>query len=459
MLLFFDKFVKKEKQNNVFILHEPEIKNILTLTVENRKTNCHMKDSSKQNFIKTINHIQPEKIVVDFGSTAVTGIHVLIVEKLRSYYGLEKKPVKVIEPYQMLGEIDPALIEAMEIDVIGLFSAKNMFGVPNEYWKIHKTLWGQEVMFPGNFNYTFNSNGDILMYPEGDTSVEPCAMMPKSGYFFDALNRQKPIDDSNLKVEDNLEEFTYVTEKDLEYWRNQVSLTDSGSKAVVASPGGTALGDIALVPAINLKNPKGIRGIEEWYISTLVREDFIREIYNRQTEIAIENLKMLYNVIGDKIDVVFTCGTDFGTQNSTFCSTETFDNLWLPYYRKVNDWIHQNTTWKTFKHSCGAVEPFMMHFIEAGFDIINPVQINASGMDAGKLKKEYGDKLVFWGGGVDTQGVFAFGTPEEVREQVKRQCEILNNNGGFVFNTVHNIQANVPFENVVAMLEALKEIR
>ncbi|MCX6321584.1 MAG: methyltransferase [Bacteroidia bacterium] len=417
-----------------------------------------MPDSSRRNFLKTINHKQPDRVVVDFGSTAVTGIHVIIVEKLRQYYGLEKKPVKVIEPYQMLGEIDNELIKAMNIDVIGLFSAKNMFGVPNENWKVHKTLWGQEVLFPGTFNYTYNNNGDILMYPEGDTSVPPSGMMPKSGYFFDALDRQQPIDESKLKVEDNLEEFGHITKPELTYWKNQIKLLEDNSKAVVASLGGTALGDIALVPAVGLRNPKGIRGVEEWYISTLIRENFIKEIYDRQTDIAIENLKLLHNVIENKIDVVFTCGTDFGTQNSTFCSPETYDRIWMPYYRKVNDWIHQNTNWKTFKHSCGAVEPLLSHFIESGFDIINPVQINASGMDPRKLKKEYGDKIVFWGGGIDTQGVFAFGTPTQVKEQVKSQCEILNNNGGFVFNTVHNIQANVPFENVVAMLDALKEL-
>jgi len=417
-----------------------------------------MISTSRENFIKTINHQQPDKVVVDFGSTAVTGIHVLIVEKLRNYFGLEKKPVKVIEPYQMLGEIDPELIKAMDIDVIGLFSAKNMFGVPNENWKVHNTPWGQEVLFPGSFNYTFNKNGDIMMYPEGDTSVPPSGMMPKSGYFFDALDRQKPIDEEALKVENNLEEFSYVTDEDIAYWKNVTDSLDDDSRGVVASLGGTALGDIALVPAVNLKDPKGIRGVEEWYISTLIREDFIKEIYDRQTDIALENLRLLHSVIGCKIDVAFTCGTDFGTQNSTFCSPETFDRMWLPYYKKVNDWIHQNTNWKTFKHSCGAVEPLMSHFIEAGFDIINPVQINASGMDPKKLKKEYGDKLVFWGGGVDTQGVFAFGTPSQVKEQVKSQCGILNENGGFVFNTVHNIQANVPFKNVVAMLDALKEL-
>jgi hypothetical protein len=296
------------------------------------------------------------------------------------------------------------------------------------------------------------------MYPEGDTSQPPSGMMPKSGYFFDALNRQEPIDDSNLTVEDNLEEFGYITENELEYWKNQVRSISDDTKAVVASFGGTALGDIALVPAIGLKNPKGIRGVEEWYISTLTREDFVKELYDRQTDIAIENLKLLKDAVGNKVDVVFTCGTDFGTQNSTFCSSETYDRVWMPYYRKVNEWIHRNTNWKTFKHSCGAVESLMDHFIESGFDIINPVQINASGMDPRNLKKKYGDKLVFWGGGVDTQGAFAFGTPAQVKDQVKYQCSILNENGGFIFNTVHNIQANVPFANVIAMLEALKEL-
>jgi hypothetical protein len=417
-----------------------------------------MSGSSRQNFIKTINHRQPDKVVVDFGSTPVTGIHVVIVEKLREYYSLEKRPVKVIEPYQMLGEIDPELIREMEIDVIGLSGEKNMFGVKNNNWKVHKTVWGQEVMFPGDFNYTFNSKGDILMYPEGDTSIQPSATMPESGYFFDALDRQTPIDDSKLKVEDNLEEFCHITDHDLEYWKEQVESVENTDKAVVANLGGTALGDIALVPAVGLKNPKGIRGVEEWYISTLTREDFIKELYDRQTDIAIENLKNIYNVIGNKIDVAFICGTDFGTQNSTFCSPDTYARVWLPYYKKVNDWIHYNTGWKTFKHSCGAIEPLMDLFIESGFDIINPVQINASGMDPGELKKKYGDRIIFWGGGVDTQGVFAFGTPQQVKEQVKTQCNVLNKDGGFVFNTVHNIQANVPFGNVIAMLDALKEL-
>ena len=129
----------------------------------------------------------------------------------------------------------------------------------------------------------------------------------------------------------------------------------------------------------------------------------------------------------------------------------------MPYYRIVNNWIHKNTTWKTFKHSCGAVESLIPCFIESGFDILNPVQCSAAEMEPRKLKRKYGRDIVFWGGGVDTQRTLMFDTPEDVREEVLNRCEVFGRGGGFIFNAVHNIQANVPIKNVVAMFEALKE--
>jgi uroporphyrinogen-III decarboxylase len=129
----------------------------------------------------------------------------------------------------------------------------------------------------------------------------------------------------------------------------------------------------------------------------------------------------------------------------------------MPYYKKMNNWIHENTSWRTFKHSCGAILPLIPSLIEAGFDILNPVQINAAGMDPEILKSKFGDMVTFWGGGVDTQKVLGFGTPADVEKQVLRQCEIFGKDGGFVFNTVHNIQANVTIENLVAMINALKK--
>jgi hypothetical protein len=414
--------------------------------------------NSREQFLKTVNHRQPDRVVIDLGSTAVTGIHIQTISKLRRHFGLQRKPIRVIEPFQMLGEVDWELIDSIGIDVIGAWGKNNMFGFHNHSpYKEWKTPWGQRVMVPLNFNVTTDTNGDILMYPEGDTSVPPSARMPKTGYFFDAVIRQEPIVEEELDVENNLEEFGLISDKDLEHWRIEVDKAYYSGKAVIAGFGGTALGDIALVPGLNMKKPKGIRDVAEWYMSTAMRPDYIKNIFDRQSEIAIENLTRIYNVVGNKVNAVFMCGTDFGTQSSTFCSPEQFDEMWLPYYKRMNDWIHENTQWKTFKHSCGAVETFMDGFIRAGFDIINPVQINAAGMDPAKIKQKYGRDLVFWGGGIDTQQVLPFGKPEEVREQVLRTCEIFNKNGGFVFNTVHNTQANVPVENIVAMLEAIKE--
>jgi len=156
------------------------------------------------------------------------------------------------------------------------------------------------------------------------------------------------------------------------------------------------------------------------------------------------------------VDAVFICGTDFGTQSSTFCSEQTFRSLYLPYYKQINGWIHQHTTWKTFKHTCGAILPLLPALIDAGFDIMNPVQCSAAGMNPETLKARFGDQLTFWGGGVDTQKTLPFGTAEQVREQVLRRCEIFSKNGGFIFNTVHNIQAHTPVENIVTMLETVK---
>ena len=412
--------------------------------------------TSKERILASLGHQQPDRIAVDFGATPVTGIHVLAIENLRKHYGLEKKPVRVIEPYQMLGEIDNDLMEILGVDVIGLSPGNNMFGIKNHgELKEFNTFWGQTVLVPKDFNTTLDENGDLLIYPEGDTSVAPSGKMPKTSFFFDAVIRQDPIDDTTLNVEDNLEEFNPISEDDLNYWKNAIEAVKDGDKAIIANMGGTAFGDIALVPGLNLKNPKGIRDVAEWYMSVIMRPDYVKGIFEKQSEIAIENLKKFYQVVGNNIDAIFLCGTDFGTQDSQFCGVDTLEEMYIPYYKKLNDWVHTNTSWKTFKHSCGAIEPFLQSFIDAGFDIINPVQINAKGMDPRHLKDTYGDNITFWGGGVDTQKVLSFGTPEEVSNQVQRECEILSKNGGFVFNTVHNIQANVPIGNMVAMLDTL----
>ena len=413
--------------------------------------------TSYDRVIASLNHRQPDRIPVDFGATGVTGIHVRVVSALRDFFGLERRLVKAYEPYQMLGLIEADLQEALGVDVEGVPAQKTLFGFPNEDWKPWKFHDGFTVLVSGHFETTQDEDGSYLIYPEGDKGALPSGRMPVDGFFFDSIIRQEPIDENGLDPADNLEEFGPVEEETIAYLERETARARATGRAVIADFGGTGLGDIALVPAPFLKRPKGIRDIQEWYISTLTRQDYVHKIFEKRTEIALHNLEILSPRVDGNVDVIFLCGTDFGTQTSTFCSEGTFRSLYLPYYKRMNDWIHANTRWKTFKHSCGAVETLIPAFIESGFDILNPVQVSASGMDPVHLKKEFGKDIVFWGGGVDTQHTLMFGTPDEVRTQVLKLCEIFSRDGGFVFNTVHNIQGNVPVGNVKAMLDALRE--
>lgn len=412
--------------------------------------------TSRERLVMTLNHKEPDRIPIDFGGTGVTGIHASCVAALRDYFGLEKRPVRIHEPFQMLGMVDDDLRKAMGLDVVGVFARTTLFGFAIENWKSWR-FNGMDVLVPGDFNVTIDANGDTLIYPEGDMSFAPSGRMPSGGYFFDSIVRQEPFDEDRLNPEDNLEEYKPISPEDLDHLVRATQAAVETGLGVIASIGGTALGDIALVPAPFLKHPKGIRDVTEWYVSTSSRQDYIHKIFERQCEIAIENLARVQKAIEDRIQAVFLCGTDFGTQTSAFCSVRTFQNLYFPYYKQLCSWIHSHTPWKVFKHSCGAVSKFLPYFIEAGIDILNPVQCSATGMDPEQLKASFGSDLVFWGGGVDTQRVLPFGTPDEVREQVLRRCEIFSRGGGFVFNTIHNVQAETPVENIVAMLNAVHE--
>lgn len=232
---------------------------------------------------------------------------------------------------------------------------------------------------------------------------------------------------------------------------------DQSDYGVFATLPGMGFGDIALIPAPWMRNPKGIRNVEEWYVSTAARPDYVCRVFERQCELALRNIELLAEAVGDKFHVVFISGADFGTQRGLFCSLNAYRSLFKPFHKAVNDAIHKRTSWKTFIHTCGAIRSLIPDLIEAGFDVLNPVQCSAEGMDARELKREFGRGLVFWGGGVDTQTTLPFGTPEEVYRQVRERIDIFAPGGGFVFNGVHNIQSNVPVENILAMFRAIHD--
>jgi len=418
--------------------------------------------NSRQRVVQAINHKEPDRVPLDIGGGPTSGMHVSSVYLLRQALHLDPPgtPVKVVEPYQMLGEIKLDLIQKLGVDVIPLGGRKNMFGFENSNWKPWTFFDGTPLLVPEKFNTAPESNGDILMYPEGDHSAPPSGRLPYGGYYFDGIVRQPPIDEEKLDPRDNLEEFSLLSKEDLEYLHNEaVRLDEQTDLAVLANFGGTAFGDIALVPAPNLKNPKGIRDVAEWYMSSVTRRDYVYKVFEGQCEIALKNLECVHDAVGERITAVFMSGTDFGMQTRPLISPKAYRSLYMPFQKVLNDWVHKNTTWKVFIHCCGSILPLIPDMIEAGFDIFNPVQTSAANMDPQVLKDRFGSEITFWGGGVDTQTTLPFGTPEEVRKQVQERIQIFGKGGGFVFNTIHNVQAGITIENLLALYQAVQDYR
>ena len=415
--------------------------------------------TSRERLAATLNHQEPDRLCVDFGAGFQTGMGAGAVHRLRqALLGQPEHRIKVVESYQMLGEIDEALRQVLGLDVVGVHGPGTMFGFKNEEWKPFAMFDGTPVLVPGRFNVTPATDGGWWMHPEGDVSEPPCAWMPKDTFFFDSVNRQQPLDESQLDPADNCEEMGVVGDDEVAHFaRLARHYHETTSYGIYMTLPGTAFGDIALVPAPWMKHPKGIRGVEEWYMATVTRRDYVMKVFEVQCAAALQSIEKLAAAVGDRAQVVFVSGTDFGTQTGQFCSVKTYRELYQPFHKAVNDHIHKLTRWKTFIHSCGAVAPFIPEFIAAGFDVLNPVQCSARGMDARTLKREFGQQIVFWGGGVDTQKTLPFGTPEEVYREVRERIDIFAPGGGYVFNSIHNVQSNVPTENLLALFRAVKD--
>jgi hypothetical protein len=283
--------------------------------------------------------------------------------------------------------------------------------------------------------------------------------MPKDGYYFDAIVRQEPIDEAKLDPREWVEQtYGLYTDEELRFLEDTSRKAYEGTDyGLLGNFWGAGFGDIAIVPGLGVLRPKGIRDPEEWYVSSLTRREYVSEIFRLQYELQMKNLEMYRQAVGDRIDVVVMSGTDFGFQNGPFIAPRAYRELFKPLHKAMNEWVHARTKWKTFYHTCGSIVAYLDDFAEAGVDILNPVQISAAGMSPRFLKEKYGKTFVFWGGAVDPQHTLPFATAAEVKAEAARNIAIFAEGGGFVYNNVHNIQATVPTENIVALFEALKE--
>lgn len=417
--------------------------------------------TSRERVLAAINHQTPDRCPIDLGGCGQTGISASTLWRFKQAIGLGDAPVKVIEVQQMLGEITDDVKEWVKTDVVGLYNRNASYGYRYENWKPWVMDDGTPVLMPGGFEYTEDEKGNKWMYPQSDRSAAPSACMLKDGSFFDNVVHSPAFDmdmdeEDLTPVQDFKNDFALMADEDAKHYEKESRrLYEETEYAVMGVLGGGGLGDVANIPGPGLKQPRGIRRVEDWLLAHILFPDYVREVLRYQKDMMLKNLEIYHQAVGERIQAVWVSGTDLGTQESLFINLDTFRDIYKPFFKEINDWIHQHTTWKTFYHSCGAVYPLLQDFVEMSVDILNPLQFSARGMDPLQIKQGFGDKLVFWGGGVDTQQVLPFGTPDEVEAQVKERVSILNQGGGFVFSTIHNIVAKVPPENLIRMYQTV----
>lgn len=394
--------------------------------------------NSRQRVLAALEHREPDRVPIDIGGTRQSGIAASTYHKLKERLGL-RTPTRVYDVYQMLAEIERPVLERFGADIVGLQRPVVAFGIRNEHWKPWQLFDGTPVEVPGGFSPAVQPNGDLLLrHPDG----RPLARMPQGGYYFDRVDQfpgAAHADPETLPLPLLTSEECDHLHAQAEAWYHQSDL------AIVAAMG----------PPYELFFGLGTGDFQAWMITLATEPDYVEALYERLVEAWLENLRRFSEAVGDRVQVL-QFNDDLGTQNAPFLSLAMFRRLIMPYYQRGLDWVHRNTKMKVFMHNDGAIFDFLPTLIEMGVDVLNPVQTTARGMDPGKLKAKFGDRLVFWGGSCDCQGTLAFGTPDQVAREVEEHVRILAPGGGYVFTSVHNVQAQVPPENVIALYDTAR---
>lgn len=409
-----------------------------------------------------IHHKDCGKIAFDLGATKATGINASLLYHLRRLYGRDE-PVKIYDTYQMLGLVDEKDAQMFGLDILGIWSDMTVFGYRNNRWKSWTTPDGVPALIGENACIT-QKNNNLYMHPKGDPDARPSGCMPlEGGLYFDYLTRQDEYDEDDLNaLEDYREqlEVMAIDDETLEFYRRQADYyhetTDCG---IVLNAEYGNMGAQTMLNGGYAKVTPGIRDFAEFLMAHSLFPEYIEDIYEAWTKLCIRNLKLLHQAVGDKAQAVFLCGTDFGTQSSEIMSKTMFRDLYVPYFKRINGWVHENTNWKTLYHSCGSLVNLLDDMVDCGIDCLNPVQTSAKGMDPQFLKQNYGDKLTFWGAGVDGQTTMAQGNPDDVEREMREKIKVLGKGGGFVFSIVHNLQRDYEIDNVRRVFDVLKEYR
>ncbi|MCU0785112.1 MAG: methyltransferase [Verrucomicrobia bacterium] len=406
--------------------------------------------TSQERVRAALNHRDPDRIPVDFSGHRSSGIAAVAYARLRDFLGLAKKPIRVYDPIQQLAIVDEDVLERFQVDTIELGRA---FALEDKWWADWTLPDGTPCLMPV-WALPARVNGEWVI--RSQRTGRNIARMPEGCLYFEQTH------------------WPFADADDLE--RLGEELSESMWTAIASPPGPIAAGPDG--PKLLAEGARRLRGRTDRAIIALFGGNLLEmgqffyrndnfflllagnpsrahEFLDRVTEMHLANLERFLGAVGPHIDIILF-GDDLGMQNGPQVSPKMYREFFFP--REKFMWSRAKQLaphLKIMLHCCGGVRELLPGLIEAGLDAINPVQITCRGMDAAGLKRDFGDKLTFWGGGCDTREILSGGTPAQVRDHVRRQMEIWRPGGGYVFQQVHNIMADVPPANIVAMFDAV----
>jgi len=390
----------------------------------------------RERVLTTLRHEEPDRVPVDLGAMLSTGIMGMAYNQLKAYLGMNGGRTRMYDLGQQLAEPEREILETVGADVLPLLISEA------KSWKKSLLPDGSPCEVPEEFSPEVLSDGSrVLRDGEGHIT----AKMPKDGYYFDGVYH--PLAD--VRTIEELEEQDFygpLDEETLHDLHDRARHLYETTDYAVMLNGAGAIYEWA----------QGLRGWDSFMMDLAGDPEFAGLLLDRLVDASIKRLSQILPVVEGYVQVI-QIGDDLGMQDGPQLSPALYRAVVKPRHKRLCQYIKQHTSAYLFLHTCGSVYQFIPDFIEMGVDVLNPVQVSARDMDTSRLKREFGRDISFWGGGCDTQHVLPFGTPEEVRDEVRGRIGDLASGGGFVFTQVHNIQAGVSPENVMAMYEAVGE--
>jgi uroporphyrinogen decarboxylase len=408
--------------------------------------------TSRERVLAAIAHKSPDRVPLDLGSTPSSGISAIAYNNLKKHLGMTGGHTRIFDVVQQVVQPEDEIIEKFGVDVIDV---GRVFNEADADWYDTTLADGSIGQYPVWFKPEKQPNGDYFVFDQEGTRI---ARMPVGATFFDQT--YFPYEDDYPDNYDGLDKamgkvlwsalvhspWDHAAEPHFyETLRERVlKLRQSTDKALMITCGcnlfewGTFL-----------------RRMDNFLMDIYSDEENVQALVEQLMERHLASLEKVCAAVGDIVDIL-RFGDDLGMTTDMFMSREKYQTLFKPYHTKLNEYVHTHSNMKTLLHSCGSLYPIIPDLIEAGYDVLNPVQTSARGMDPATLKREFGKDITFWGGGCDTKSVLNRGTPNEVFDHCRRMIEIFNKDGGFVFNQEHNILPDVPPENILAMYRAVR---